>query len=200
MMEHARSGKLIVLEGPDGSGTTTQVRFLVDALSRDREVLQTAEPSDGPMHDIIRSAHRAGDLPAATIQLLFVADRAWHVDRVITPALERGAIVVSDRYALSTLAYGMAFGLDRAWLEDCNRMFPRPDVTILALPSLDVCMERVHRRGEDDAFERRELQERVHAAYRELAAQDDRIHIVDTSGGKEESAALILDVTRSFLS
>ena len=107
----------LTLEGPEGSGKTTQIRLLDRAL-RDRglRVVCTREPGGSPIGEQIRAVLHAHENTAMVAQaevLLFSADRAQHVHEVIAPALRGGEIVISDRYAESTLAYqGYGRGLD----------------------------------------------------------------------------------------
>lgn len=196
----ASHGAFVVLEGPDGSGTTTHAATLAEALGREHaRVFRTAEPTSGPIGSAIRGFLKSGDLPPNALQLLFTADRAWHVHAEIAPALASGTIVVSDRYTLSTLAYGEALGLDAAWLANMNKNFIQPDCTILTLPPFDVCMQRIHERGAQDTMEVRGLQENVHAAYERLAQNDSSIIVIDTSMPFEASAARIRAAVRDRL-
>src|SRR5258705_309057 len=97
----------IVLEGLDGAGTTTQTERLAAALrARGQTVLATAEPTDGPVGRLLRR-FLSGELEIEeTAQaLLFAADRLHHLQNQIEPTLAGGAIVISDRYYLSNLAY-----------------------------------------------------------------------------------------------
>ena len=202
MTAHASraQGALIVLEGPDGSGTTTHAKLLAHRLSEEYgNVVYTAEPTSGPIGSAIRQFLKNGDLPQDALQLLFTADRACHVAQEILPAIENGTLIVADRYLLSTLAYGEAMGLDPQWLHDLNKKFIQPVCTILTLPSVDVCMKRIGERGMHDAFEVRDTQERVHAAYRRLAGQEPRTTIVDTAKPTDEAAKDILTAVRTAL-
>ena len=177
---------LIVLEGPDGAGTTKHSKLLAERLSREgHDVVLTAEPTDGPIGLQIRSMLKGDHLPdAATVQLLFCADRADHVARVIAPALAAGKTVITDRYALSTIVYGAAQGLDRDWLQSINDAFPKPDVIFLLLPPYEVCAERVGRRATKDQFEVDAFQRKVYAEYEK--ARSKGMIMVDTSGDMEE--------------
>ncbi|TSC78610.1 MAG: dTMP kinase [Candidatus Peregrinibacteria bacterium Gr01-1014_25] len=197
----ATTGRFLVLDGPDGSGTTTHARLLHEALTREgRDCLLTAEPTDGPVGSGIRTMLREGAaLSPADLQKLFVDDRAWHVREVVEPAIARGAVVVCDRYVPSTIAYGEALGLDRAWLEELNKNFVHPSALILLLPPLDVCMERLRRRPAQDAMEDRALQERVHAAYHRYAAAHPDVIVIENTGTKDETAATILAAVRRAL-
>ncbi|TSC59000.1 MAG: dTMP kinase [Candidatus Peregrinibacteria bacterium Greene0416_19] len=197
-------GFFIVIDGPDGSGTTTHARLLADSLrSEARKVALTSEPTDGPV------AHRIRDflegksnevIDAEQLQILFCDDRAEHVRGTIQPALDNGKIVICDRYTFSTIAYGMASGADIQQLQEINAAFPTPNVTIFTLPPLDVCLERLSERSSKDLFEQRLMQEKVHAAYTLLAQEDPTIHVVDTSDEPARSAARILSFVRQQLS
>lgn len=133
------------------------------------------------------------------LQLLFCADRAVHCACEITPALARGETVICDRYALSTLAYGSAAGIDWSWLREVNKNFVQPSRYILLLPSLATCLGRLARRAARDAFEATHFQEEVYAAYERLARADSTIAVVDSSDTKEETAVKIWDIAKKLM-
>lgn len=186
-----KKGLFIVFDGPDGSGTTKHSTMLAERLrARGFNVLLTAEPTDSPIGKEVRDILHRETMPSPdAVQLLFCADRAHHVSTVIEPALPKGHIVISDRYTLSTIVYGAAQGIDKAWLEDVNAKFPKPDLTFIALPPFDVCMDRINRRSIKDQFEKENFQRRVYEHYR--TTEDPSALFVDTSGGKEEVAEYI---------
>lgn len=182
---------LIVLEGLDGAGTTTQAKRLVDTLNeRGRRAVMTREPSDGPVGRMIREmlvgGHALGDGRAVsqpTFSLLFAADRMDHVQREVAPALARGTIVVSDRWYHSSLAY-QGTGAERAWIRELNRHALRPDLTIFLRVAPQVAAARRVAAGRaQELFEDLPMQERVAANYdavlRELAASGERIEVLD---------------------
>ncbi len=111
-----RGGAFISLEGVDGSGKSTQARALAEALtSEGHEVVLTREPGGSPVAERVRAIlldPAAAGMAWATEVLLYLASRAEHVAAVIRPALERGAVVVCDRFLDSTLAY-QGYGRDR---------------------------------------------------------------------------------------
>ncbi len=186
------SSKFIVIDGPDAAGTTLHARLLAEHLQKEgRNVLLTAEPTNGPVGTWIRELLKEKKVPSSSLQLLFTADRSWHVENVILPALQEGKTVITDRYTYSTIAYGIALGLDAQWLKDMNRTFLKPDSTVFTLPPLSVCLERLERREKHDILENGDLQEHVHNAYRKLAEEDPSIIVVDTSGDKEATAETI---------
>lgn len=191
----------IVLEGPDGSGTTVHSRLLAERLrAQGHDVLITAEPTAGPVGVLLRNALKTGALGPAALQLLFCADRADHVAHVIDPARARGEIVVSDRYLHSTLAYGEALGLDGAWLREVNRPFPRPDCVLFLLPPVGIARDRIRERAEQDSLEDEDLQERVHASYHRMAKEDTAITVIDTSADREAVSEHIWNTVNKFLS
>jgi dTMP kinase len=173
----ATSGVFVVLEGGDGCGKSTQVQLLVSRL-RDlgREVVATREPGATEAGAAIRSlVLGGGDLDPRAEALLIAADRAEHVAEVILPALERGAIVVSDRYIPSSLAYqGVARGLgvdEIALLSEWATGGLAPDLVIV----LDVSpSEAAGRRARpEDRMEREpdSFRAAVNQAYRDLASR-----------------------------
>jgi dTMP kinase len=184
-------GRLIVLEGLDGSGTTTQRSLLAKALEADgHAVIETWEPTDGPIGAIIRRFLR-GELPldAATVALLFAADRLDHVRQTIRPALDRGAVVVSDRYTLSSLAY-QSVDLDPRWIAEINREALVPDLTIYLDVPPEVCYARITARGQaSEHFERLDRLRATARSYRRaidaarLAGQ--RVLVVDGPASQE---------------
>ncbi|PIQ76655.1 dTMP kinase [Candidatus Peregrinibacteria bacterium CG10_big_fil_rev_8_21_14_0_10_49_24] len=184
-------GIFIVLEGPDGSGTTKHTQLLAERMRREKyDVLLTAEPTEGAIGKEIRSLlHSQSMPPAEAVQLLFCADRAQHVQEVIEPALRSGKAVICDRYSLSTIIYGAATGVSAQWLKAVNKAFPEPDLTIITLPPADVCMERIRKRAVQDQFETELFQRRIYEGYK--AVESPTALFVDTSGEKEEVAEYI---------
>jgi dTMP kinase len=187
-------GRLIVLEGIDGSGTTTQAARLTDWLrQRGAPAHATREPSDGPVGRLIREILHGAHAPVtgATMALLFAADRTDHLGREVVPRLEAGIHVVTDRYYHSSLAY-QALEADREWVAELNRRARRPDVTFL----LDVPAEEAERRRiaagrPEERYDRLEAQRRIAENYRELktrlAGEDFRV--LDGARGIEEVQA-----------
>lgn len=185
-------GKFIVIDGPDGSGTTTHVRLLGERLTQEGfPAVTTAEPTSGSIGTCIRQALKSGKLSPMALQLLFCADRAEHLEETIGPGLQRNSVVISDRYVTSTIAYGTALGLDSAWLSEMNKKFIHPDCTIFLLPPLSVCKHRIGRRQERDSLEEDHLQERVYAAYEQLAKNDTKIVVIDSSNPPEQTSQSI---------
>ncbi|MHA1266468.1 MAG: dTMP kinase [Candidatus Helarchaeota archaeon] len=133
-----RKGKFIVLEGIDGSGTTTHAKLLESWLRKKGYLaISTSEPTNGKIGMIIRNNLKIGSHMgekvkiAALDALLFAADRIEHWETFIKPNLNAGYIVISDRYIESSLAYQTAAGLPFEWIQSINQYIELPDLTIL---------------------------------------------------------------------
>ncbi len=151
MMIPARRGWFVALEGPDGSGKTTQVRLLAESLKlQGHSVVVCRDPGGTTVGDEIRSLllDRSSYVPTLRAEmLLYMASRAQLVDEVIRPALASGAIVVSDRFLLSNIAYqGSAGGLDSADIREVGRVATGglvPDLTIVVDVAPEVATARI---------------------------------------------------------
>jgi dTMP kinase len=189
-------GKLIVLEGGDGCGKSTQVALLAETLRRTgRTVVETREPGGTNLGRAIRTlVLEGGAVDPAAEMLLMAADRAQHVAEVIGPAMARGAWVVSDRFLPSSLVYqGIVRGLgvevvERVNLAACAGI--RPDLVIVL--DVDDEVADARRSAVDDRLEREgdRFHEQVRAAYRELA-RDRGWQIIDANADRDEVAARI---------
>jgi len=202
-------GRFVVLEGIDGSGTTTQVAKLGERLRNMRvPVRTTREPSDGPIGTMVRQVltgrivNPGGRAPGwATMALLFAADRMDHVEAEIEPFVASGGIAISDRYDASSLAYQSVSsgtgGEDAVeWIRTLNRFCARPDLTIVLDLAPDEAAARRERRGEAaQLYEQNEVQRALAVFYKDLARHlpKDRIEIVDASGTIDEVHARIYD-------
>ncbi|HEY8039674.1 MAG TPA: dTMP kinase [Polyangiaceae bacterium] len=203
----SKPGRFVVLEGIDGSGTTTQVARLADRLRAARvAVRSTREPSDGPVGTLVRQVLTGrvvvpgGRAPGwATMALLFAADRMDHVESEIEPFVAQGGIVISDRYDASSLAYqSVSSGAEAKeaveWIRTLNRYVRRPDLTVVLDLPPDVAADRRMHRGEAaQLYEQNEVQRALAAFYRDLARHmpNDRIVVIDAGGGVDEVHARI---------
>jgi dTMP kinase len=193
-------GALIVVEGIDGAGTTTQTEMLRQWLQRTGiPSLATREPSDGPLGVVVRQhlgRHVELGSPEAEA-LAFAADRMYHVAYDVVPALEKGTTVVADRYYLSSLAY-QALSCDLAWVREINRFALRPDLTVFLSVPVNVGMERfsgraTRERFEEDHGELVRIVERYDAAMAALRADGEEITVID---GARSPAEVHADVVR----
>ena len=160
-----RHGLLIVLEGIDGSGKTTQARSLLRRLrSRGWEAVFFREPSRGKWgREIKRKAARADSLTPPDELALFVKDRRENVEKNLKPALRKGKVVVLDRYYFSTIAYQGAKGIDPRRIRRMNEAFAvKPDlVIILDIAAGEGLARLAGRKTRDELFEREDYLARV---------------------------------------
>lgn len=192
---------LIVLEGMDGAGTTTQADLLKIALANQgRNVLVEHEPTQAPIGALIRKLIGAADAHSRalvedwrTMALLFAADRQSHTHRIIKPALAAGMTVICDRYQLSTLCYQMATAHAHAsdlftthtlrdWINDLAFFCATPDVTfILEIPT-SVALSRLQQRANRDVYENAEFLSRVEQLYaKNLLPSTQRVERIDAT-------------------
>lgn len=211
-------GLFIVMEGIDGCGSTTQAKLLGEALRRrGAEVVLTCEPSTGPIGVMIRQALQRRllgpdastprHLEWTTMALLFAADRTDHLDSIVVPALRRGAVVITDRYDLSSLAYQSVTSHGASdpvpWIRQLNAQALRPDLTlVIDVPAEVAEARRRERGGVEELFEARELQARlatVYARAEELIPNDRLLHVSGV-GEMSEVAARVLETVISAAS
>ncbi|MCU1430107.1 MAG: dTMP kinase [Actinomycetia bacterium] len=178
----------IVLEGGEGSGKSTQVaRVAAQLRALGADVVETFEPGGTALGARLRELllHNDDAVDPRAELLLLASDRAQHVEEVIAPALEAGAVVVCDRYSPSTLAYqGVARGLGVDIVEDVCRFAEgdiEPDVVVVLDVSDEVALERAS--ADPDRLERAgaEFHATVRQAYRDLAARKGWT-VIDGSG------------------
>jgi dTMP kinase len=206
MTKAARSGLFLSFEGTDGSGKTTQMRFLVERLrAAGFTVVENQEPGATRIGRQVRRilldpAHQ--EMAPMTELLLMFASRTQAAAEVIMPALKRGEIVVSDRFTDSTLAYqGEARGIGFDTVLAAHKLALAdllPDLTICMSVDVAAGLERAHRRNASrsgDASEARldrqslEFHQRVSAGYRKIAAlEPKRFRLVDGAGAPTEVA------------
>jgi dTMP kinase len=195
-------GVFITLEGGDGSGKTTQAERLQDWLAgAGRTVLRTREPGGTDVGVEIREIvlHHRGDITPRAEALLYAADRAHHVATVVRPALQRGDVVIQDRYIDSSVAYqGAGRVLDPDSVRGLSEWATeglRPDLTILL--DLDAAtargrLDEARTRYDRLEAEASEFHDRVRAAYLELAAAEpERFLVVDAGRPVDEIVGAI---------
>ncbi len=199
-------GLFIVMEGTDGSGTTTQGNMLAATLAAEgHTVVRTSEPSSGSIGWLLRDTLRSRaerPLSPEIVALLFAADRMDHCDREIGPALERGDTVICDRYLGSSLAFQVVDGggaFDAAWVRELNRAVLVPDLSILFDVPVEAAMERIERRGKPkERFEvssfLTQVRARYHEAFNNDASRLGATAVVDGLRSVDEVAA---DVRRA---
>lgn len=197
----------IVLEGIDGSGTTTQLERVTAALrAAGRRVVATREPSTGPigllLREILAGKHANPDgstLDGRAMALLFAADRRDHLTREIEPALAAGCDVISDRYLLSSLAY-QAVEADRSWVERLAEGVRAPDLTLLLDVDIGVAAQRRLKAGRPvERYDADGTLAHVAANYRKLAAVAPDVVSLDGGASVDDVTAAILDRVQAVL-
>jgi len=175
------SGKFIVFEGLDGSGLSTQALMLKEFLSKKgKKVILTKEQTDNAIGGLIKSfLKKHFETSPLALQFLFVADRAYHLDKEIEPALKEGKIIISDRYLFSTLAFG-ALDIDMEFLKTINSKFRKPDLTFIIDCSPEICLKRISgERFHAELFEEKEKLEKVRKNYLSLKDYFPNTYIID---------------------
>lgn len=207
------TGTFITFEGIDGSGKSTQLRMLAQFLkSIDCEALLTREPGGTPVGNRLRAAllDAQEEVDPLTELLVFAADRAQHVRRVLRPALESGQVVFSDRYADATAAYqGAGRGFSPELISEIIQLATeglKPDLTLLFDLSVDDSTMRTRRRangkqqGDRLDSENAEFHNRVRDAYLRIArAEPERVKVVETNQPVELTHERVKEIVIPFL-
>ncbi|HEY9796790.1 MAG TPA: dTMP kinase [Leptolyngbyaceae cyanobacterium] len=214
-------GKLIVFEGVEGSGKTTQLRrgsdwlqesglrLCLGSLSEKTPVVVTREPGGTSLglglRQLLLEEH-SSPLQDRTELLLYAADRAQHVEEVLKPQRALGAIILCDRYTDSTVAYqGYGRGLDLKLIQQLNQIATdglESDLTLWLDIDAETGLKRARERGTADRIEQADLgfHQRVQQGFAELAASyPQRIVRIDASKSEEEVHLAIQDVLRQRL-
>lgn len=199
------AGRFVAVEGLDGSGGTTQVALLAEALrARGVAVFVTGEPTRLPVGRLIRQVLRGEEpLGDGVLPYLFAADRRDHLDREILPALAAGTWVIGDRYLASSLAYqSLAASFER--VVALNAEFRLPCLTVMLALAPEACLARVAARGQPhERFEVLETLRRVERGYaRGLAwcrEHGAAVAEIDAGGTVEEVRAAVWDAVERGL-
>ncbi|MCG3163327.1 MAG: Thymidylate kinase [Acidobacteria bacterium] len=217
-METMTRGKLITFEGIDGCGKSTQMRLLERYLAeRGFTVVPTREPGGTVLGKKIRSAlldGGEGSVEPLAELLLYAADRAHHVRRVIMPALNEGKVVLSDRFYDATTVYqGYARGFDLTLVNQLNELATgglKPDLTLLFDLDVETGLKRTLKRGAGTGAEAAQpdrldqepmtFHEQVRAAYLEIAAREpQRFRVIPAAGSVEETFELVIKEIQNLL-
>jgi dTMP kinase len=203
----------ITFEGIDGSGKSTQLRMLASELRlRGREVVTTREPGGTPLgkrvRKVVLDAEEQVD-PLAEL-LLYAADRAQHVRRLVRPALESGHFVLSDRYADATVAYqGAGRGFPEELVSEVIALATgglMPDMTLIFDLTVEESVRRAEQRSlKGDKRDRLDAEDaafhtRVRDAYLRIAAAEPaRVHVIDAGGSVQETQSQVMKLVLPFL-
>ncbi|MGB8510678.1 MAG: dTMP kinase [Pyrinomonadaceae bacterium] len=207
------AGAFITFEGIDGSGKSTQLRMLASELRlRGHEVVATREPGGTSLgkrlREVVLDTQEQVD-PLAEL-LIYAADRAQHVRTLVRPAVATGHIILSDRYADSTVAFqGAGRGFPDALIAEVVALATgglMPDLTLIFDLTVDESQRRTNNRGRDDEqpdridAEDTSFHQRVRDAYMRIAEDDpERVKIVDASTSVEETHAEVMKLITTFL-
>lgn len=190
---------LIVLEGIDGCGKSTQVSLLVDKLrSIGIDTLKLREPTDGPHGLRLRSILNE-EIQAEHDEILdlFVKDRKQHVSEKIEPALNNGKTVVMDRYYYSTMAYQSASGFSMEKIRADNSFAPVPTLVLILDISAKDGVKRVLKGGNADRFEKEDFLNRVREQYLKLK-NEPNVEIIDARLDVQEVHTNIWSFVENF--
>jgi dTMP kinase len=193
-----KKGTFIVIEGLDGSGKTTQAKILVQKLLKNHAAAFTAEPSQGKVGVFIRKSILYGETrpPVSVEALLFAADRIEHIQNEVQPALDKGEIVVSDRYVYSSLAYQGSAGIDLEWIGTINQLALKPDLALFIDVPPEIVLERLKRKK--SVMENLDTQRKVRHIYQKFIEKGELITI-DGNKPKNEVAREVFAVVNAFL-
>ncbi len=211
-------GTFITFEGIDGSGKSTQLRLLGNFLRANGcDVLLTREPGGTTLGVRLRAAllDAMEEVDPLTELLVFAADRAQHVRRMLRPALEAGRVVISDRYADATVAYqGAGRGFSTELITQIVQLATeglKPDLTLLFDVSIEESTNRTTRRSTSRStsgkaprdrldIENADFHTRVRDAYLQIAlAEPERVKLIDTSGPVEQTHERVKEIMIPFL-
>lgn len=206
-------GKFITFEGIDGSGKSTQLRILAGELrGRGIDIITTCEPGGTPLGRRLREAFLETEETVAPLAelLLFAADRAQHVEFLIKPALEKGRIVISDRYADATFAYqGAGRGFPATTVSEIIYLATgglKPDLTVFFDISIENAIARMKSRGETGERKNRmdtetaDFYSNVRSAYLSIVKDEpERFRVIDANGAVEEIQAALAEIVTEFL-
>ncbi len=177
---------LIAIEGIDGAGKTTIVKYLVEELRRrGYDVVSFKEPTD-LYRDKIKNAKN----PEEEL-ILFIKDREYDVENNVKPALERGKIVIMDRYYYSTIAYQGAKGIDVERIKRMNEKFPKPDIVIILDVRPEVALKRIKAERRPDRFEDLDYLRRVREIF--LSLKNDVV-VIDAERELEDVKREVLRI------
>jgi dTMP kinase len=201
VQDQMHKGLLIVFEGIDGTGKSTQMSLLATTLKKKGfAVIETREPTNGRFGQQIRSlyANRQGVSREKELEL-FLADRQEHVQMLLTPALQQGKIILCDRYFLSTAAYQGAVGFSPAEIIEKNSFAPNPDLALLFCVPPQIGIERITvTRGDTlNDFEQEATLQKVAAIFESLKLP--YIQRIDASGSIESVHQAVVQAVTPFL-
>ena len=204
MRKNKTDGHLITFCGLDGCGKTTMMKRLISDLEQEYDIFVTKQPTNAVrMSEIFRtymdsSNHDAFDY--RSLSLLAASDRLQHVNKVIEPQMERGQLVLSDRYFYSCLANLRARGFGRDnWIYEIAESIIKPDIAFFFDVPVEEAVARVRRRPEEQSrYIDMELQHRLRKEYIDICIANGG-HLVSTSTSEEDSYAIVKKTVKETL-
>ena len=185
----------IVLDGIDGSGTSTHSKLLAGFLSlKGLKTYSTQEPSNNDIGKLLRTYLKDNKIPASTDALLFAADRVLHYNNDIKEKLEEGYMVISDRYLESSIAYqsSQSEKISVEWVQDLNKFAGKPDLTIIL--DIDPKVSLIRKQHKVlDKYEDTSLLEKVRQEYLNRA-KDEGYFVINTDDIIEIVQSKIQDI------
>ncbi|MFQ5974932.1 MAG: dTMP kinase [Candidatus Hydrothermarchaeales archaeon] len=188
----------IAIEGIDGSGKGTHAKLLNKWLKeKGHDTFLTTEPTTNEIGKVLRKGLKHGKFDSKTEALLFAADRSEHLEK-IKSNLDKGKIVITERYFYSSMAYQGASGVSLKWISEINRFAPRPDLTLLLDIEPEEGLQRISSKNslrsttrEKEYFEKRDFLSKVRAIYLDLKDEFDDIIVIDASGSMNDVQTII---------
>lgn len=171
-------GLFIVIEGIDGAGKTLQSKLLQkELIKKGFKAVYTTEPSKSFIGKILRKTSVKGVKLSPEVEaLLFAADRFQHINLEVLPSLNKGEIVICDRYFYASLAYQGAQGVDLNWIKTINKFSIKPDLAIYLDVPAEIGLSRIAKRKKT-VFEKIEIEEKVREIYLKLVEEKELILI-----------------------
>jgi dTMP kinase len=175
-------GFFIVIEGIDGSGKSTLLKKLGDRLAGYFKVIITREPSDSIYGKTLRESFEKGRLTPEEELELFVKDRNLHINDEVKPYLDKGYMVISDRYFFSNIAYQSAYGVPYEIVKEKNSHFPLPKLVLYLYLETDTALKRISKsRGDTNKVETHTNINNVKSIYNRLEKEYEMFKRVDAS-------------------